>query len=287
MKLCKKCNENEKAPGRSLCYPCYGRKRRGEAKPVHTTPSNCKMLFLDIETRPNVGYVWDLWDQNISLDQLIENGDVLSFSAKWYGDDEVMYFDHRGEDGFLKMVEAAWTLLNECDVLVTFYGTRFDEKHLNRTFVENGFPPPSPYKSIDLKLVCAKRFKFPSNKLQYVSKALGLAGKVDNEGWKLWIGCLNGDEESWAKMKEYNIQDTLLLEDLFEVLLPWIPNLPHRWLYDGHSGCPGCGNSAPLKAAGFAYTRVSKFKQFVCEHCGSFFRDGKRLEGVTTQFSPL
>ena len=40
-------------------------------------------------------------------------------------------------------------------------------------------------------------------------------------------------------MEKYNRQDVTLLEELYAVLQPWIPNHPHRGLYDGHSGCRG------------------------------------------------
>ena len=210
---------------------------------------------------------------------------MMCFSAKWYGDEGTMFFD--GRQDRQAMIQAAWELLNEADVVVHFYGSRFDIPHLNREFLLNGFPPPKPFKQVDLKQVVAKQFKFTSNKLQFVSTQLGLEGKEEHEGMPLWIKCIEGDDDAWARMESYNRQDVVLLEEVFEILLPWIPNLPHRHLYDGSGGCPGCGDKGPLVRADYYYTKVSRFLQYRCDNCGSFFRDSRRLNGVTLQESVL
>lgn len=283
MKLCKECGVNERAHGRSKCYSCYGKARRGEPKPNYTKPSNQRMLFIDIETKPNLGYFWDIFNTNIGINQIEEAVEMMCFAAKWYSDDpENIMFFHDREDR-QAMIKAAWTLLDEADVLVHFYGSRFDVVHLNREFLLNGFPPPSPFKQIDLKMVCSKRFKFTSNKLQFVSTQLGLAGKETTD-FDLWRDCMHGDNDAWARMESYNKQDVLLLEDVYEILLPWIPNHPSRYLYDEAQGCPTCG-AGKLENSGYAFTRVSKFHQYRCNNCGSYFRDSRRIEGTSIQTS--
>lgn len=284
-KICKECKIKAKAPGRSLCYACYGRQRRGTPKKNFIHPTEMKVLFIDIETQPNMAWVWDIWNQNIGINQLVDSVEMMCFAAKWQGSDDVIFHSNQQADRN-KMVEAAWKLLDEADIVIHFYGSRFDIPHLNREFLENGFPPPSPFKQIDLKMVCSKRFKFPSNKLQYISTTLGLTGKVEHEGFPLWEKCMRGDREAWGRMEEYNRQDVVLLEEVYEILLPWIPGHPSRYLYDGVGGCPTCGHST-LVAAGIAYTRLSRFNQFKCESCNSFFRSSRRLDGVNIQESVI
>lgn len=283
MKLCKECDLNERAPGRSRCWSCYSAYRRGEPKPNYTTPSNMKMLFIDIETRPNLGYFWGLFNQNIGIVQIEEACEMMCFVAKWYGDDETMFF--HGRTDRQQMIAAAWKLLDEADVVVHFYGSEFDVKHLNREFLLNGFPPPSPFKQIDLKKVVSKRFNFTSNKLQWVSTQLGLEGKESTD-FDLWKDCMNDDDDAWAKMESYNRQDVLLLEDVYEILLPWIPAHPSRHFYDGGEGCPSCG-AGKLEENGYFTTRVSKFQQYRCSGCGSYFRDSRRIDGIGIQQSAL
>ena len=275
-KPCKDCLLRPKAPGRSRCYPCY-RKTRGITQ--HEPTRKARTLYIDIETFPNLGYVWGQWQQNLSLPQIVDFVEVACFGYKWAGDDEVTFVREN-------LVQVAWDLLNEADVVVHFYGSKFDIPHLNREFLQANLGPPSPYKQIDLKLAVAKRFKFTSNKLQHVSEAVGLAGKVSNEGWELWIKCMAGDAQAWADMEEYNLQDVVLLEELHNILLPWLPDAPHAYLYGGEEGsCPRC--EGDLEPAGLARTKLSAFYQYKCLACGSFFRDSKRVMGVDIQDSVL
>jgi hypothetical protein len=44
-----------------------------------------KILIFDLETSPLLAYVWRMWDQNISLDALISEWFLLSYSCKWLG----------------------------------------------------------------------------------------------------------------------------------------------------------------------------------------------------------
>lgn len=286
VKTCKEdgCS-NPKAEGRSRCYSCYGKARRGSPKPNHIKPSPMRVLFLDIETSPDVVYTWSHWNTNIGNNQVIKTGEIMCFSAKWFGDDNNLFF--HGRTNHLDMLDHIWNLMTEADVIIHYYGSEFDVKWLNREFIENGYWPPSPFKQIDLKKAVCKSFKFPSNKLQFITTQLDLEGKVDHEGFPLWSKCLNGDDDAWARMEEYNRQDVTLLEELYEIMLPWIPNHPHRYLYDNsEKGCPTCGYET-LTDAGFAYTKVSKFPQYRCLSCGSFFRESKRVSGVKIQESVL
>lgn len=241
-----------------------------------------KILFLDIETSPNVVYTWNFFKANIGVDQVIQPGEVLCFSAKWFGDEDTQFF-HGRQDRF-EMIKAAWSLLDEADVVIHYWGSEFDIPWLNREFLENGLKPPRPFKQIDLKKVVAKNFYYPSKKLQFFSTQLGLAGKVEHEGFPLWVKCLQGDDDAWERMELYNRQDTVLLEEVYEIVLPWIQNHPHRHLYGDHGACPACGHHY-LTNAGYAYTKVSRYPQYRCDNCGTLFRDTKRLNGVEIQES--
>jgi hypothetical protein len=228
-----------------------------------------------------MAHAWGLWDQRIGLSQLIESTHLMCFAAKWVGKPRVM-FHSTFHDGKQEMLDAAWKLLDEADALMSWNGKGFDTKHLMREFLEAGMPPPSPHKEIDLMLTAKRRFRFPSNKLQYVSTLLGLEGKQSHEGFGLWLKCLDGDAKAWGRMRRYNKQDVVLLEQLYEKLLPWIVGHPNVNLYgDGAdlSACPKCGGT-DLRKRGFAYTPTSRFQQYRCEGCGTWSRTGKRDTGA-------
>jgi uncharacterized protein YprB with RNaseH-like and TPR domain len=179
-----------------------------------------KTLYLDIETTPIKAYVWGLWDQNVSIDQIIEPTEMLCFGARWGGSKKVI-FRSVHHDGKQAMLEELHKLMDEADVLVGWNSAAFDHKHINREFLENGMIPPSPVKDLDLMSIVKANFQFPSNKLDYVAQALGVGAKVKHSGFKLWIDCMAGDSKAWAEMKKYQIQDVNLLIDLYDVLLPW------------------------------------------------------------------
>jgi hypothetical protein len=235
-----------------------------------------RLLTLDIETSPNLAYVWGLWDQNVGLNQIAELGSVICFAAKWYGEKKVHYHsDHH--DGHAAMVQAAWDLIDQADAVIHYNGKAFDITHLNREFVLAGLAPPSAHKDIDLLTVARGRFKFASNKLEHVASTLGIGHKLHHSGFSLWIGCMKDDPKSWATMRKYNILDVLLTEQVYERLRPWVRNHPNVTLYEeGVSGCPTCGEKEKLTKRGLEYTRVSVFQRWQCQACRSYSRTTHR-----------
>ena len=178
--------------------------------------------MLDIETTPMQVYTWGLWDQNIGINQIIKSTEMMCFGAKWQGKSKIIFksVHHDGKEAMLKELHS---LMEEADILIGWNSAAFDHKHIKREFLENGMTPPSTVKDLDLMSVVKANFKFPSNKLDYVAQALGVGAKFKHSGFELWIGCMDGDNKSWAEMKKYQIQDVKLLEDLYQVLVPWLP----------------------------------------------------------------
>jgi len=242
-----------------------------------------KTLVIDIETSPNLAYVWGLWKQNIPLVRLQEAGQVLCWSAKWVGSDDVM-FDSIYHNGKEEMLHNVWLLLNECDAVIHYNGTLFDIPTLNSEFVLAGFPPPAPFKQIDLYHTVKRRFRFPSSKLEYVADKLGCGEKEKKDvDFQLWRDCIQGNVKAWRTMEKYNKKDVLLTEAVYHKLLPWITNHPNVALYaddeDNLSSnplCPKCGEDALVKS-GTRKTAVSVYQRYVCKKCGSWSRGRHNL----------
>lgn len=244
-----------------------------------------KILLLDIETAPNLAYVWGLWQQNVGISQIETAGYTICWAAKWLGEDKVM-FDSVRKSGEKKMLQRVHKLLNEADAVVHYNGVKFDMPTLNKEFIKHEMPPPAPYKHIDILLHCRRIFRFESNKLDYVAKALGLGGKVKHTGFELWRQCMQGDAEAWRQMEEYNRQDVALLEKLYEKVLPWITGHPNRSVHDEGKCCPNCG-SDKYHARGYAITRAAKYKRYQCIGCGHWFKDAKRAPGLAETFRQI
>jgi DNA polymerase elongation subunit (family B) len=241
-----------------------------------------KILFLDIETSPNLAYVWGLFKQNISINQIEESTEMLCFGARWYGEKRVTFksVHHDGKEAMLKEVHR---LLDEADVLVGWNSKAFDSKHLKRELLQAGMLPPSPYKEMDLMLAVKSQFKFPSNKLDYVAQTLGVGAKVQHSGFELWRKCMAGDNKAWTEMKKYQIQDVNLLIDLYEILKPWIPGHPNRALHDGlEEGCLVCA-SKHLQRRGVARSTSGTYQRFQCQDCGKWQRGPVSINKTLTR----
>ena len=190
--------------------------------------------FFDLETSPHKAYIWRQYDNNIDLPMLINDGTILSFSAKWAGDPDskIMYFDMRGKEKNLHNDKALmlklWSLLDEADIVCGHNVKKFDIPKTNARFIVHNIPAPSEYKVIDTLTLARSNFGFFSNKLAHLSEKLAKKHKKSSHknfpGFSLWDQCMKGNKKAWAEMKNYNILDTLALEEVFLELSKYAKN---------------------------------------------------------------
>ena len=241
-----------------------------------------RILTLDIETSPIKGFVWGLWQQNLMLDRIIDPTRMLSWSAKWYDEDEVLWASefHHGRES---MVMEIYDLVNQADVVVGYNSKKFDMKHLNREFIELGLTPPTTYKDVDLLLTVKKNFAFPSNKLDYVAGVLLGRHKLSHAGFQLWKDCLAGKKAAWDQMIDYNIEDVLITEELYDKLKGWISNHPNWGLYVEDQENPVCrncgGNHVVSKGGEYTDTNVFRYQRYKCMDCGANLRGRQSIKG--------
>lgn len=236
-----------------------------------------KVLLIDIETAPNIAYVWGAWKQNVGSNQWVQNSHIMSFAAKWLDDDKIIYKENRKSND-AKIVKAIYELLDEAEVVVAHNGDGFDLPTILGRGIVHGYNPPSPYHTVDTLRLSKRKFKFPQNSLAFISKHLGLPEKGGHKkfpGFELWLGCLRNDDEAWDEMREYNIQDVHTLEALYKRLLPYINNHPNiaNADEDGVVLCPKCG-SDHIQWRGAYKTQVGNiYKRFQCQSCGGWGRN--------------
>lgn len=237
-----------------------------------------KLLFLDTETSPTIATVWGLFNQNIAINQLIGNSEVLTWVSKWYGEKD--YQDGSlMRDGKKKMLKRIHALLDEADAVVTWNGNGFDIKVLNKEFLLQGMPPPAPFKSIDLLATARKKFRFTSNKLDYISQQLGLGSKVKHRGHQMWLDCMNRKREAFDEMLRYNKKDVTLLEKVYKKLLPWVSNHPNHSVFGNTECCPNCGGKK-FQKRGPHITSTGTYQRYQCSNkrCGKYFRGAKIIQ---------
>ena len=111
-----------------------------------------KILFLDLETSPNLAHVWGLWDQNIAITQIERSTEVICWGARWHGQEKVTFrsVHHHGKQA---MMDELHKLMDQAVVLIGWNSAAFDSKHIKREFIENGYLPPSPWIELDLMKV--------------------------------------------------------------------------------------------------------------------------------------
>lgn len=241
-----------------------------------------KMLVIDIETSPILARIWSLWDNFTALNQIDVDWHIMSFAAKWYDSDEIVYMDQRKQKDMSndkKILKRVWKLLDEADIVITQNGKRFDTKKLNARFVMNDMKPPSSYRNIDTFLIAKRHFGFTSNKLEYMTDKLCTKYKKLSHGKypgnKLWEECLKGNMDAWNEMEEYNKYDVLSLQELYDVLVPWDDRINFT-VYFEDDVC-SCG-STDFKKNGIYYTNANKYQKYVCKSCGKEYRDRKAIK---------
>lgn len=245
-----------------------------------------QILFLDIETAPSVVYTWGLFNQNIAINQIVEPGYVLCWSAKFLGDEKV-HFGSVQQRKPLRMLGKLHDLLEKADIVVGYNSTSFDLKHINREFLMHGFAPPSPYKQVDLLKTARSQFKFQSNKLQFLLTSLNIGEKAETGGFSLWRQVMANNKEAWKKMRHYNETDVAQTEALYLKLMPWVKGHVNVALYSPEKEqCPTCG-SEEFQQRGYYRGQSYTYKKYSCNKCRKWFRGNKSDGGRQAKYTGI
>jgi len=230
----------------------------------HPGKKGPRILIYDIETSPIIAHLWSMWQQGIGLKQIETDWFVMSFCAKWLGEDEIFYFDQRDAENMeddKELCERLWELFNEADFVVGQNVKAFDNKKMNARFILNGLPRPSTYRSIDTLDIAKANFNFTSRKLEYMSKNLCTDTHKDSHsefpGHELWVECLKGNRKAWEAMERYNRDDVLSTEELYILFSSWDLKQPNFDVYVDE-----ILDMDEWEHDGFHYTQFGKYKRY-------------------------
>lgn len=238
-----------------------------------------RVLLYDIENTPTVVTTWSLWEANAI--ETLEEWYILSYAWKWKGEKTVHVVGLPDFKGYNKdkkndkaLCESLQKLQSEADILVAQNGDSHDQRKANARFIYHNLKPPAPYKTIDTYKIAKRYFKFNSNSLNALGVYFGFGEKLENSGIKLWRACMNGDLKAWKLMKKYNKRDVVLLEKVYDRLLPWISNHPNLNLYERKEHkCPVCLSSNYQKR-GIEPRLKYDLERLQCK-CGKWFYGSK------------
>lgn len=244
--------------------------------------NKCKILIFDIENAPLEVYCWNrrLWNVNINPEQIIKEWFMICWSAKWLNspkvlDDCLTPKEAKNRDD-KRIVKKLWGLFDEADMIVAHNGKKFDIPMTNTRFITHKLKPPKPYRIIDTKEQASKYFVFTYNKLDYLGQVFGVGRKQDTD-FQLWIDCVAGQKKALKTMLDYNIQDVLLLEEVYLKLRPYMKSHPNLNLFQPEDGCANCG-SLNIKVAGYYTTQTRRYRSFQCDDCGAYSREAAKTK---------
>jgi len=258
-----------------------------------TQTNKARVLILDLETAPALVYTWGLRDQNIGVEQIERDQYVLMWCARWLGENKQL------SDSLIKHPQtfkkdptndheialSLRELMDEAHLIVTQNGGSFDLKWANTLFLKHNIEPPSHYYSVDLLLASRRSYYSISHRLDFRGRQLGLGGKMEHEGFKLWLKVMRGDKQAFKRMENYCHRDVKLTEDYYLKLRPRIKNHPNVNIFNeqpfgGRLKCPACA-SPRLRRRGYRYLMTGRKQRLKCEDCGHYALETNRADSST------
>ena len=263
---------------------------RGDKQEGMQVINRPKTLLIDVETACAVVATFGRFKQNIGQDNVIEEGGfILTYTAKWLGDDLLINNHIKNKRDDYEMVKEIAELLDEADVVIAHNLTQFDSKMIKTRMLYHGMKPVTPFKEYDTLSVAKDVFRFPSNKLDSLGEYLEIGRKKSHSGIKLWLNVMNLEKEAIAEMMEYNDQDVILLEQLYEKIAPWSRKFPSiAPMYDdGKKHCPICGSTHLDEMSKTTFTQQSEFAMYRCSSCGKVARGKENLRSKESMKNTL
>ena len=235
--------------------------------------TNRKRLFFDIETSPNIGLFWEAgYKKNIDYSNIIEERAIICICYKWEDSKEVGYLTWDSKQCDKKMLQKFIDIANSADQLVGHNGDRFDLAWIRTRCLFHRIDMFPTYTTIDTLKVSRSKFKFNSNKLDYIAKYLGMGKKIKTE-FGLWKDIvLNKDKAAMTKMIKYCQQDVKLLEKVYKELSVHLSSKTHFGVIFGadRGSCPECGSdNIQRNTLRVTATGIKKI-QYRCGTCGKY-----------------
>lgn len=237
--------------------------------------SKIKRLFFDIETSPNIGLFWTAgYKQTIGHDNIIKERAIICICYKWAGEKEVYSLTWDAKQNDKSMLEKFIIIANEADELVGHNGDKYDLAWVRTRCLYHNISLFPNYITTDTLKQARSKFRFNSNKLDYIAKFLGLGEKI-HTGFDLWKSIvLDKDRDAMDKMVEYCKGDVELLEKIHDKLASHFPSKIHCG--DDKTTCPECGANhwsyTKSRTSALGTIRV----QMQCKECNRYHTVSKR-----------
>lgn len=240
---------------------------------MSTTKTYRKRLFFDIETSPNIGLFWEAgYKKNIDYSNIIKERAIICICYKWEGEKEVFSLNWDSKQDDKKMLEKFIEVADTATELVGHNGDKFDLAWIRTRCLFHKIPMFPKYTTIDTLKVARQKFRFNSNRLNYIADYLGIGQKIKTE-YSLWKDILlKKDKIAMEKMIKYCKKDVSLLEQVFVALKGHIEAKTHYGVIFGEDrgSCPECGSDDLIKSKKVVTATGLIRIQYRCKTCGKY-----------------
>ena len=231
-----------------------------------------RRLFVDIETSPNIGYFWQPGHKvSIHHAAIKHERAIICICYKWADRAKAESLTWKqGDDG--DMLRKWAKIVAHADEVIAHNGDKFDFAHIRTRCLSHNIPLKETYTQVDTLKIARYRYKFNSNRLDYLGRFLGVGGKMETAP-DLWDRVLNNERGALKEMTDYCKRDVLMLEQVYEKIANYSRAYTHVGVAaDGDRlSCPHCGG---------IHTKVDKTKvtsvgtirrQMTCKSCGRYW----------------
>lgn len=261
--------------------------RERKAVPYHAMPYNksppgkARLLFIDVETIPNMGLFFDTFsEKSIPLEFIIKPKAICTIAWKFSDETEATVICAHEPYNDKGILEQILPIFEKADYVVWHFGEGFDRKFIEGRLWINGLPPLPPRASIDTYKLAKNKFgkTLNSNRLDHLAMLLGV-GRKNKTDASLWVKCANGDLDAMREMAEYNKQDIVLLEAVYNELCGNIKSKINQNLFydDAINRCNTCG-SENLEQKGYELTANNLKHTWQCKDCGNWTPTAKKKQ---------
>lgn len=230
-----------------------------------------KRLFFDIETSANVVYTWSVgYKLNIGHENIIKERAVICICYKWEHEKTVHYLKwNKGDDK--QMILDFCKIINSADEIVGHNSDKFDTPWFRTRCLFHGVKSLPDFVSVDTLKIARNKFRFNSNRLDYLGKFLGFGGKKDTGGFGLWKAIMEtNDKSAMNLMIKYCQRDVILLEKVYNKLKMYSKTKSSEGI---NCDCPNCGEKNTYLDKYITLATGKKAVTMVCNKgCGKYFR---------------
>lgn len=231
-----------------------------------------KVMFMDIETSPCLGWFWRTGKQVVSSDQVLDHTKIICICYMWEGEDKVhtLTWDRKQDDK--KMLEKFSKETAKADCVIGHNGDNFDIKHVQARLAFHRLPPIDIVLTDDTLKMVRNKFNLASYKLGYLGEYFGVGRKLETGGGiKLWLHVwLENNRRKLEEMCKYCRKDVKLLADVYECIKPYVKHKLNRAMFSEERVCPKCGSGKLIKHGTRRVVSNLQLKQrWLCQDCGA------------------